>query len=154
MVFFTGCWQCGQGTVANSQSAKWLWGKRKMIRQNCFDFEPQNHSLITGARRCWQLLCSIYWDMYLELSPLNAWAPFYQYSQGWSSEQSVKESLAWQSYRETAALLTAFHCPRGIFVLHRCRRTEISLKNIRAYIMHITQTNDIYFALVTWQLAP
>lgn len=106
MVFFTDCWQCGQGTVANSQCAKWFWGKRNDGFN--IDLVSGNESFIRDTRRQRHYLT--------EFSPLSVWAPFYWCSQGWSSEQSVKESPAWQSYQGTAALLTAFHCPQGIFV--------------------------------------
>ncbi len=46
-------------------------------------------------------------------SPLNVGAPFSQHSQSLGSEQLETESPVWQSYQETAALRTAFHCPQG-----------------------------------------
>lgn len=57
---------------------------------------------------------------HLRFSPLNVGAPFSQHSRGLNSEQSVTESHVWQSYQETAALSTAFHCPQGTSVLYRC----------------------------------
>lgn len=87
-----------------------ILGKEKGWLQNWSDLVSGNQSFIGDTRRQWHYLT--------EFSPLNVWAPFYWCSQGWSSEQSVKESPAWQSYQETAALLTALHCPQGTFVLH------------------------------------
>ena len=56
----------------------------------------------------------------VKFSPPNVEAPFHRHNRSLDSEQLVTESLVWQSYQETADLLSAFRCPQGISVLCHC----------------------------------